>query len=51
MKTKSKDEMLLNGNATTKRFIKIALPNWDTKEAVMGPVDYLKIANRKHVLI
>ena len=43
--------MLLSGKTTTKRFIKIVLPNWGTKQAVMEPIDYLKIANRKHMLI
>ena len=43
--------MLLSGKATIKRITKLVLPNWGTKEAVMGPIDYFKIANRKCTLI
>lgn len=43
--------MLLSGEVTIKRLTKIVLPNWGTKEAVMGPIDYFKIANRKYTLI
>lgn len=45
-----KDEMLLKGKATMKRPTRIVLLNWGTKEAVMEPFNYFKIANRKYTL-
>lgn len=42
--------MLLKGKATINRPTRIVLLNWDTKEAVVEPINYFKIANRKYTL-